>query len=560
MKDDSMCITAEDMKKYFFSLFPKEDCNKNYGDCDQARVFVDGDRKQVYFLLAPEDNGSLYRLEFWIDTYADNRGQLQTKLRDLVKAHMRTHELLSYYSALGCRLRTRITSKEDLGKDLKDLRGFVERLIGKTAENKFAAEKTRLGIVAMTLKEVLALELSVPDYQRAYCWRKENIVGLLNDVTQWQLGHKDGAYHIGTLVLKERKDVAGKLTYDIIDGQQRLTTLCIYLSLMDNSPNRDLNLGRNNSTSQAKKCLIEAKRTIEEWIEVGKADQRKTAKIDADRLRFSVVVIGSDEPDDLAFRFFNHINSMGKPLTDYELLKGHHLRYMNGDVESKIMADRWKYLDPIKSDLLHYCLFRIRRWLERDENFSPYADELQEHTLFREFSLDFEPDKDIHTFYKPCEIDSMISGGMEFFNYVEMYRSHYVRFVQHESVKKLELLKWHSSGVLYRGILALSFFFYCKFGDIYLSKAIKEIARAASVLRNERSLRRSSIARPIFSNLARLIDRATQEGEFFGSLKSTEFSYARATEKNVQMNYWNVLDLVINEKKPDISKEKENAD
>lgn len=72
----------------------------------------------------------------------------------------------------------------------------------------------------------------VPDYQRGYAWGETQVKALLED-----LGHitPDGSMHYtGTLVLVKSKDqIHSNYTYyDIVDGQQRLTTLIILLSVL----------------------------------------------------------------------------------------------------------------------------------------------------------------------------------------------------------------------------------------------------------------------------------------------------------------------------------------
>ena len=72
----------------------------------------------------------------------------------------------------------------------------------------------------MSLKDVLSLKLKIPDYQRIYCWPQKNVEQLLDDIFIPR-NHK---YHLGTLILQKKGD-----DYDIIDGQQRTTTLYLLL-------------------------------------------------------------------------------------------------------------------------------------------------------------------------------------------------------------------------------------------------------------------------------------------------------------------------------------------
>ena len=71
-------------------------------------------------------------------------------------------------------------------------------------------------------------QYQIPDFQRPYVWEEQQAETLVNDLLgAWRTN--DGDYFLGSIVLVQHPsgdDV------DIIDGQQRLTTLCILVSLL----------------------------------------------------------------------------------------------------------------------------------------------------------------------------------------------------------------------------------------------------------------------------------------------------------------------------------------
>lgn len=74
---------------------------------------------------------------------------------------------------------------------------------------------------------------AVPDYQRAYAWEHKHCKALWEDVVE---GMRTGTTHfLGTVVLMSQADQVAdsegrQLTrYDVVDGQQRLTSLCLLL-------------------------------------------------------------------------------------------------------------------------------------------------------------------------------------------------------------------------------------------------------------------------------------------------------------------------------------------
>jgi hypothetical protein len=74
----------------------------------------------------------------------------------------------------------------------------------------------------------------VPIYQRAYAWGQVEIETLVRDVAS---ALDRPAYYIGSLVLHEVRDIeSDQPVFDVIDGQQRLTTLFITLTHPDLRP------------------------------------------------------------------------------------------------------------------------------------------------------------------------------------------------------------------------------------------------------------------------------------------------------------------------------------
>lgn len=78
-----------------------------------------------------------------------------------------------------------------------------------------------------TLEEVLCdnkMFFSIPDYQRAYAWDEEQVSQLVEDLSDAFLTSPGDRYFCGSIVLANNSN-AGR--YDVIDGQQRLTTFII---------------------------------------------------------------------------------------------------------------------------------------------------------------------------------------------------------------------------------------------------------------------------------------------------------------------------------------------
>lgn len=69
---------------------------------------------------------------------------------------------------------------------------------------------------------------SIPDYQRPYRWGTEQALQLLEDLEESSNRDEDEPYFLGSLVLVQQSERA----FDVIDGQQRLTTLTLLFAVL----------------------------------------------------------------------------------------------------------------------------------------------------------------------------------------------------------------------------------------------------------------------------------------------------------------------------------------
>ena len=70
---------------------------------------------------------------------------------------------------------------------------------------------------------------NIPKYQRAYAWDKENYEAFFDDLKN-QRGDKE--YFLGTLLFHQKENRKDYEIVDIVDGQQRLTTIIIFMKVI----------------------------------------------------------------------------------------------------------------------------------------------------------------------------------------------------------------------------------------------------------------------------------------------------------------------------------------
>lgn len=68
---------------------------------------------------------------------------------------------------------------------------------------------------------------NIPKYQRAYAWTEENLSDFLDDLSN-QRGER--SYFLGTLLFHEKDKRRDYEIIDVVDGQQRLTTMILFMN------------------------------------------------------------------------------------------------------------------------------------------------------------------------------------------------------------------------------------------------------------------------------------------------------------------------------------------
>jgi len=217
----------------------------------------------------------------------------------------------------------------------------------------------------LSIDQLLGRELQIPPYQRPYKWTKKNITDLLLDIEtsiREAKKYKDFKYRVGTVILHANTE-EGKLTYDIVDGQQRLLSFLLLKRCLD--PNFTCKLlSAKFSDKVTQKNLHKNYKAIREWFAFAPAGMHKDFK-DAMKEHLEVVVITVNEISE-AFQLFDSQNSRGRALYPHDLLKAYHLRVMSGKKGEERAVEEWEAKDPKAiAELFRDYLFPIWHWARR---------------------------------------------------------------------------------------------------------------------------------------------------------------------------------------------------
>lgn len=182
----------------------------------------------------------------------------------------------------------------------------------------------------------------IKDYQRGYRWGKREIVDLLNDLDEF--GNKDTTlkYCLQPLVVKE---VDENNCFEVIDGQQRLTTIKLIInicqSVFANKKDAPYNIDYDYERHLDKKYKQEAENYINEWFNSSGdlADDKKSdilRKINSRILFIWYKVDGNTSSEEL----FSKINIGKIQLTNAELFKAVLLNPDNISDDKKVNLDK----------------------------------------------------------------------------------------------------------------------------------------------------------------------------------------------------------------------------
>ncbi len=98
----------------------------------------------------------------------------------------------------------------------------------------------------MEVKKIEQLDSYViPDYQRPYKWRKENVLQLLEDLFENSFV-RNVTYRVGSLIVHEDD----KGIKNLVDGQQRLTTFALIYKFLNQSNNFSALFSYNHTLSK----------------------------------------------------------------------------------------------------------------------------------------------------------------------------------------------------------------------------------------------------------------------------------------------------------------------
>ena len=271
--------------------------------------------------------------------------------------------------------------------------------------------------------------LRIPSYQRPYKWNRKHIRNLFYDLRD-AMGKKE--YQIGSVILHEILHEKEKYL-DIVDGQQRLISISLFLHLLDDLENYKGAKQLLSSTVFGELSCYHASENYNEWENltqlVGENQAKDICNFLLENCSVSVITMPQERLSE-AFQLFDSQNNRGKSLEPHDLLKAYHLRKQ--DSEDEKIVEKWEQFVEDKElslkELFDKHLFRMRRWSRGETGLTnkrygsylrfteDFIDDFKGVDLNQNFPY-LELYRHIEKF--PLSITMPIIDGSTFFEYIE---------------------------------------------------------------------------------------------------------------------------------------------
>ncbi len=268
--------------------------------------------------------------------------------------------------------------------------------------------------------------LSIPEYQRPYCWRDQQLEQLLNDIKIHDEKNSELDYYLGSLILHYDGS-----QLNIIDGQQRITTIALIAHILGQTSDIPLTFESPLSQQQIKHNFS--------WLRKHAASLKNS--IDLTRLVFTLVITQS--LDD-AYLFFETQNTGGIRLSGPDIIKAHHLRAVS-TTDQPHFARVWESLGRLDDVVVALLKGRFWQYLTPRELPTHQQTKPLRDTIVNEFAQQTGdgPDVAYGRFRRECNSDGRahllfaqqgyelrqpLNAGRNTINYLSMFQSIYHKY------------------------------------------------------------------------------------------------------------------------------------
>lgn len=266
----------------------------------------------------------------------------------------------------------------------------------------------------------------VPIYQRNYAWGESEIIQLIDDIHDYSKVNVDKNYYIGSLVVYKRID--GQL--EVIDGQQRLTTLFILLNVLNHEFKYDFNKeninlhfeSRKKSTLALKLVSNGNTNSIDSKVEYKIFDayevitkKLKNLKSDVDKFKSyflnNVVILRTEVPTDTDLNhYFEIMNNRGEQLEKHEILKSRMLDKISTNSDEMVLFNLiWEACSNMEKYVQYSFPMSLRDQIFGKDTWNEFKVEIFENIILEE-------DENLNSGNKSFSISELVTGDVKIQN------------------------------------------------------------------------------------------------------------------------------------------------
>lgn len=347
---------------------------------------------------------------------------------------------------------------------------------------------------------------TIPSYQRNYVWESDQVFDFLKDMKDNYIDHANDEYFFGSYIKQERDD-----SNDLLDGQQRITTLFLLFAFLRDYENTDDDLRpslqemifqkenkvkklpsrtrldyqiRGNVNLYIKNNIIEEGSITNNWEKIVESasdtlenttirhmcntltcfkvffDENKdvdiTKLVQFISTNVVVVYISADSLED-SFRLFSIMNDRGLKLSSSDILKSSNLEKVSDKRKIDTYARQWEEMQENLGDDIDRFLMYVRSMLLKNRARTNMLDEYEKN-IFKH---------------------GVLKMGEEFFDMVSKVYEIYDKLIYlsgNNDIAYCNLIRVLNSSIQNTDWIPVVMSYYKKFGDSQLVEFAQKVA------------------------------------------------------------------------------------
>lgn len=331
----------------------------------------------------------------------------------------------------------------------------------------------------LLVKDVFSKWFRIPEYQRPYVWGKDQVIELLEDVMTARQSNPESQYFLGSMVLKRNFKEEGSTKYeeyDLLDGQQRLTTLFLIAAVVrDLTPKTNISrlkschdtiyqmANPDDSIPERLRIVFDIREQVKDFInEFVKEDcgtekeielKQKISNSEEDisirnmskailnireyfsnnsiddffpylRSNVLMIYVSADELED-AFRLFTVMNSRGIKLRNSDILKADNLGQIKDNAKRLECAKKWEETENYFAEDFDAFLSYLRTILVKQKAAVSLLKEFEDNI--------YNPTIYDRTSKTKTKLSALLNKGEDTFKFIDKYKKYYEQLFDNEN-------------------------------------------------------------------------------------------------------------------------------